>query len=101
MDHVSYSPDATPGVAAISPAAQHLQSALEMQARELTELLWRLEHARHVLVPGPIDFWRGLTKLAFDSALGGLAVTMDDGITTVQAAIDSTRTAIAVINDHG
>lgn len=76
-------------------------AALENQARELTHLLWRLQHARHALVPGPAQFWRGLSKLAFDAALGGLAATLDDGIAALRSAIDSTRVAIAGMNDHG
>ena len=76
-------------------------AALENQARELTHLLWRLQHVRHALVPGPAQFWRGLTKLAFDAALGGLGATLDDGIAALHSAIDSTRVAIAGMNDHG
>ncbi len=94
-------PDAVPDAAPDSMAAQHLRDALEMQARELTHALWRLERARRVLVPGPVDFWRGLTKLAFDSAQGGLTTTMDDGVTTLRCAIDSTRTALTGLSDHG
>ena len=77
------------------------KAALETQARELTHLLWRLQHARHALVPGPAEFWRGLTKFAFDAALTGMVGTMDESIRTLRAAIDSTRDAIAGIDDRG
>lgn len=81
--------------------AQQVVAALESQVRELTHLLWRLERARHTLVPSPIDTWRGLTKLAFDSALAGIGVTMDDGITTLRSAIDSSRRALIGMNADG
>lgn len=93
--------DVAPNAALENEAAQHLRAALEIQARELTHLLWRLERARRVLTPGPIGYWRGLTRLAFDSALGGLSATMDDGIATLRSAIESTHTAMAGMDEHG
>lgn len=98
---MTYFSDSAPHAVLESQAVLQVQAALEEQARELTHLLWRLERARHVLVPGAAEFWRGVTKLAFDSALGGLRGTMDDGIVTLRSAIDSTRSAIAGMNDHG
>ena len=100
-EQMNLSSDVAPNAMLEAKAAQHLKAALENQARELTHLLWRLERARRVLIPGPVGYWRGLTKLAFDSALGGLSATMDDGIAAMRTAIDSTRTAIAGMDDHG
>ena len=76
-------------------------AALETQARELTHLLWRLQRARRMLLPGPVDFWRGLTRIAFDAASAGLSSTLDDAIASLHCAIDSTRGAIAGMHDHG
>ena len=76
-------------------------AALETQARELTQLLWRLQHARRMLLPGPVDFWRGLTRIAFDTASAALSSTLDDAIATLHCAIDSTRGAIAGMHDRG
>ena len=94
---------ATPetGNAPGTQTAQQVVADLENQARELTHLLWRLERARHVLVPATAESWRGLTKLAFDSALGGLGATMDDGIALIRSAIQSTRNAIAGMSSDG
>ena len=98
---MNYSTNLAPGNAPDSQIAQQVLADLENQARELTHLLRRLERARHVLVPATARSWRGLTKLAFDSALGGLAVTMDDGIATIRSAIQSTRNAIAGMGSDG
>jgi hypothetical protein len=98
---MNYSMNLATAPAPDTQALGEVCAALENQARELTHLLWRLERAHTVLVPGTIESWRGLTKLAFDSALGGLGGTLDDAIGTVRAAIDSTRSAIAGINSHG
>jgi uncharacterized protein YukE len=92
---LNYSTDLVTGSTPDSQAARQLLAAMERQARELTHLLWRLERARRVLVPATVDSWRGLSKLAFDSALGGLGATMDDAIATVSTALQSTRHAIA------
>ena len=98
---LNYSTNLATGSAPDPQIVQQVLADLENQARELTHLLWRLERARHVLVPATARSWRGLMKLAFDSALGGLAVTMDDGIATIRSAIQSTRNAIAGMGSDG
>ncbi|MGV8895017.1 MAG: hypothetical protein ACOH10_10840 [Rhodoglobus sp.] len=94
------SPDAA-AIANDGAEVHQVQNALESQVRDLTHLLWRLERARRVLVPGPVDFWRGLTRLAFDSAVGGLEAALDDAIAAIRSAISSTRAALADLSDHG
>ncbi|MBG6055116.1 hypothetical protein IWX81_001527 [Salinibacterium sp. CAN_S4] len=98
---MNHSTDLVTGSTPDTQVARQVLAALERQARELTHLLWRLERARRVLVPATVDSWRGLSKLAFDSALGGLETTMDDAIATVGAAIQSTRNAIATMSSDG
>ncbi len=93
--------DAALAVARENQAAQQVRAALENQARELTHTLWRLQRARRELVPGPVGFWRGVSRLAFDAALVGLAGKLDDGIGAITSALSSTRTAIAELSDHG
>ena len=98
---MNYSTNLATGSAPDPQIVQQVLADLENQARELTHLLWRLERARHVLVPATAESWRGLTRLAFDSALGGLGATMDDGIATIRSAIESTRNAIAGMGSDG
>lgn len=96
-----HSPDASPFAIADPQAARQLRADLEGQARELTHLLWRLERARRVLLPGPVTVWRGLTRLAFDSALTELGATMDEGIAQLRSAVDGTRAALGELGEHG
>lgn len=98
MNEVS---DAALTAARENQATHLVRSALESQARELTHMLWRLERARRDLLPGPVEFWRGLSRLAFDAALSGLAASLDDGIRVIHSALASTRTAISELSDHG
>lgn len=70
-------------------------SALKTQARELTHLLWRLESARRTMVPAPVTSWRGLARMACDTAVGTLESTMDDAIRALRSAIDSINEAVA------
>ncbi|MGL4339270.1 MAG: hypothetical protein ACRCSP_02425 [Rhodoglobus sp.] len=76
-------------------------AALENQARELTYVLWRLERARNTLMPGPADFWRGVSKRAFDISVQSLGRSLDHTITAVSSALSHTQSAIMGMADHG
>jgi hypothetical protein len=98
---MNHSTNSAPAAEPDAQLERQVLIALEHQARELSHLLWRLERARNVLVPGPIDAWRGLSRIAFDSALGGLGDTINDSMTAVRSAIDCTHRAVAGMNSRG
>lgn len=83
------------------PQDAALLAALEAQARQLNAALHRLEAARRDLVPPPADFWRGLARHAYDTAVSNIGTTMDAGVATLRSARDCTSAAIAVVVDRG
>ena len=69
-------------------------AALETQSGELSAVLARLEAARSTLIPVAGSFWQGAARLAAQSALEALAMTVDAGIAAVRSARDRTDAAI-------
>ncbi|MDP3208377.1 MAG: hypothetical protein Q8M65_04435 [Rhodoglobus sp.] len=70
-----------------------LIAALDAQYRRLDELISRLELAKATLIPPPANFWLGSARLAYDSAMSGLAVTVDGGIAALRSAFELTGAA--------
>ena len=78
-----------------------LLELLEAQRRRLDELVSRLEIARATLIPPPATFWLGAARLAYDSAISALAVTVDGGIASLRTASELTLAASYEVQARG
>lgn len=77
-----------------------LRQALEIQERQLTVVLARLEAARRDLIPPPAQFWRGSARHTYDAGIDAIRGTVDAGIAAVASAHYRTLLAVSEMSER-